>query len=175
MTRSPLILLSLLILVRTPSVAQTATDSARSPDSTVVLSPHAYGDSASRVAADTGRTAGADSSRTDSAKAAAGRADGAGARSSAAASPTVVDSFLFAACHPSSPGAGVGGILLVIFTAEATADDRQRAVKAIGGRLARQAPTGGDYVAIPDTISLHNAADLLIQQPGISQISERPC
>jgi hypothetical protein len=63
----------------------------------------------------------------------------------------------------------------VVFNAEATADDKQRAVKAIGGRLAGQAPTGGDYVAIPDTISLRNAADLLIQQPGISQISERPC
>jgi hypothetical protein len=48
-------------------------------------------------------------------------------------------------------------------------------VKAIGGRLAGQALTGAEYVAIPDTTSLRDAADLLIQQTGISQISERSC
>jgi hypothetical protein len=173
MTRIAFILLFLLVLLRTPSVAQIPTDSTSS-DSTAA-SAHAYSDSASRVAADTGRPARADSTRTDSAKAAVGGPDSAAATPNAASSRTMVDSSLVAACSPSAAGSAVGGVLLVIFTSESTAADKQRAVKTIGGRLAGQPPTGGDYVAIPDTISLRNAADLLIEQPGVSQISERPC
>jgi len=165
MNRIALIALFLSVSLGGSGTAQAPGDSAHPADSSA--RSRGYSDSASHVAADTGRRQTVDSAKTDSAKARAATVD---STRSAVAQPSV-DSSLVTACQ-SGPAAGV---LLVVFTSDATRADKSRAAKAIDGKVAGSAPTGEDYVVVPDTISLRAAADVLIQQRGVSQISERTC
>jgi hypothetical protein len=66
-------------------------------------------------------------------------------------------------------------VLLVVFLRRATEADRDAAVKAVGGRLDGESPYGETYVAIPVTASPRTAADRMVRQRGVSEVSEQYC
>jgi len=85
------------------------------------------------------------------------------------------DSTLVAACQSETTGGVASHVLVVTFSAGASSADRSRAAAAVGGKLAGQAPSGEVYVRVPDSVSIRDAADQLIQAPGVAQIAERAC
>jgi hypothetical protein len=85
------------------------------------------------------------------------------------------DSTLVAACQSGRSGGVASQVLVVTFSADASSADRSKAAATVGGKLAGQAPSGEVYVTVPDSVSIRDAADQLIQAPGVAQIAERVC
>ena len=85
------------------------------------------------------------------------------------------DSTLVAACQSGRAGGVASHVLVVTFSADASSADRSKAAATVGGKLAGLAPTGEAYVTVPDSVSIRDAADQLIQVPGVAQIAQRRC
>jgi len=149
-------LLTVSASVSSTSVAQERSDSAAAPrlsqDSTTrgrTDSASGYGESAPRPIADTTPPRAPDTV------------------ASAPARPPS-DSSLVAACQSGPAGGMASHVLLVTFAADAGKADRSKAAATVGGKLAGEAPTGDVYVVVPDSVSIRDAADQMIQAPGVT-------
>jgi hypothetical protein len=84
------------------------------------------------------------------------------------------DPSLVAACKPVK-GEDVALVLVVIFLRRATEADIAAAVKTVGGQLAGEGPGGETLVAIPFSARPRTAADRMVRQRGVSEVSEAYC
>ncbi len=137
--------------------AQTPSDSGARPNVATDSAAEGYSDSADRVAADTTRPVTADSAKPE------------------VTTGQPLDSTLVEACMAQAAAGDESRVLMVSFAGQATAADRSRAAASVGGKLTGQAPTGEAYIVVSDTVSIRNAADRLIQAPGVTQVTERKC
>jgi hypothetical protein len=138
------------------ATAQTPSDSGVRRPAVQDSATRGYSDSAARVATDTAAPAGVDT-----------------ATAGPAGQPS--DSSLALACLSQGAAGDGSRVLMVSFVTDATAADRSHAAASIGGQLVGQAPTGENYVVVPDSVTIRDAADRLIQSPGVTQVTERRC
>jgi hypothetical protein len=90
------------------------------------------------------------------------------------AEPT--DTTLARACAGAPAGSEAPGLLAVIFSPGTSERDRAAAAKAVGGTLAGSSPYGEDYVRLGvGARPLTAAADQLIRQNPVKQVSPTPC
>lgn len=147
---------------RADTVGVSSSDSLRpaSPDSTPTDTARASSDSIKPAARDSGRSsAGPQTLNSDTAKA-------------------PVDSVLAVACQSGEPLAR--DLLVVVFGAEAGAEERKAAAKSVGGTLLGpvNSEPGAYYLRVPsggEEFQLRAAADRLAQLSQVSQVGSQTC
>jgi hypothetical protein len=157
---------ALLALMSAPALAQSGADSAppELPDSSAI---QGYGDRGAQPAVDTGLTSPSESSRAPR-----------GTLRTPAKSPrpAPVDSAVVRACDGVRAGAPALALLRVRFRSGTSEGERNAAARSVGGRLEGTAATGEWYVLLEAShMPLRAAADSLILNPAVAQVSESAC
>jgi hypothetical protein len=86
------------------------------------------------------------------------------------------DTTLQRVCKGVPPGGLAPGILAVVFATGTTKPDAIAAARAVGGTIVGMSDKGEVYVEVPaSTAPLPVAADQLIRQPPVTQVTPTPC